>query len=260
MDRLLQNKIFISTRSEGQSEELAKLFSNAGATLLEFPLIKIQRAYLRDEEKNCMLRLNDYHWLVFTSPNGVRYFFENLQKLNGNQELPGTIQIAVIGNKTEKILNGFGYRPSFVNPGSTGEEFAAAFSSLLKSNNFKQKVLLALGNIAREVIQNEINEIAECTRINLYETVSVEMADEKMMELISGDKYEMLLFTSPSGINNFVKIAGKIKLKNLRIACIGETTAKAAIENNITARVVAQISTAEGLFESILNDYKNDKN
>lgn len=260
MDRLLQDKIFISTRPEGQSEELARLFSNGGATLLEYPLIKIQRAQLREEEKKCILNLNEYHWLVFTSPNGVRYFFENLQELQGNLKLPATICIAVIGNKTEKILDGFGYKPSFVNPGSTGEEFAAAFSSLLKGKNPRQKVLLALGNLARGVVQDEIAEIAECTRINLYKTIQEEMPDEKMIQLITSDKYEMLLFTSPSGIHNFVKIAGKINLKNTRIACIGETTAKAAIENNITPKVVAQNSTAAGLFESILNYYKNNKN
>lgn len=256
MNHFLQDKIFISTRPEGQSEELAQLFSNAGATLLELPMITIHRANLREEEKKCFLKLNDFQWLIFTSPNGVRYFFENLQELQGNRKLPATIQIAVIGNKTEKVLTGFGYKPSFVNPGSTGEEFAAAFSFLLKSKNVKQKVLLALGNIAREVIQNELSEMADCTRINLYETLSVERLDEKIWELVSGDKYEMLLFTSPSGINNFVKIAGKIDLKNTRIACIGETTAKAAIENNIIPKVVAQNSTAAGLFESILNDYK----
>lgn len=257
MSGLLQDKIFISTRPEGQSEELAQLFLNAGANLLELPLIKIQRTQLREEEKKCILQVNDFHWLVFTSPNGVRYFFENLQELQGSQKLLATIQIAVIGNKTEKVLKSFGYQPSFVNPGSTGEEFAAAFSSLLKSKKHKQKVLLALGKIAREVIQNEINEIAKCSRINLYETLPVETLDEKMWKLISEDKYEMLLFTSPSGINNFVKIAGSINLKNTRMACIGETTAKAAIENNITPKVVAQISTAAGLFESVINYFKN---
>jgi uroporphyrinogen-III synthase len=256
MSLLLHDKIFISTRPEGQSGELEQLFSNAGATVVEMPLIKIQPAPLTDEEKKCFKQLHHFNWLIFTSPNGIHYFFENLKEIQGNQHLPESLQMAVIGNKTEQVLNGFGYKASFINPGSTGEDFAGAFIQLIKRENQKPTVLLALGNLARTVIQDQISEIALCTRINTYKTEFPETRNEKVMQLILNDNYEMIIFTSPSGVKNFLKLAGKIQPEKIRIACIGETTSKTAFENNIIPKVVAENSSASGLFDSILNYYK----
>ncbi|NQU52474.1 MAG: uroporphyrinogen-III synthase [Bacteroidetes bacterium] len=254
MNRLLQDKVFISTRPENKSEELAGLFANAGATLLEMPLIKIQGATLSESEKDYFNRLQNFHWLIFTSPNGVRYFFENLTAIQGNLKLPESVQIAVIGNKTEKALNEFGYLAAFKNPGSTGEDFADAFIQKISSNG-NPNILLPLGNIARTVIQDRLAEFANCTRINVYDTTAANLVDSKILEQIENDNYEMLLFTSPSGIENFLNISTEIQTENIRIACIGETTSKTAIKNNIKPKVVAKNSTASGLFESIINYY-----
>ncbi len=260
MSGLLQDKIFISTRPEGQSDELAQLFTEAGATLLEMPLIKIQPIRLTEKEAKCIQNLVNFDWLIFTSPNGVTCFFDNLIEISGNHNLPESVQMAVIGNKTEKVLISYGHTASFKNPGSTGEDFAEAFIQQLKNTNHKPKILLALGNLARTVIQDKLNEFADCTRINLYETNPAGNPDEKLLSLILNDKYEMILFTSPSGLNGFLNLSGNLQPEKLRIACIGETTSKTAIENNITPKVVAEKSSAAGLFESIVNYYKNNKN
>jgi uroporphyrinogen-III synthase len=74
--------------------------------------------------------------MILTSSNGVRYFFEILQEVTGNQKLPQNLQIAVIGEKTQKTLAEFGYSAAFVNPGSTAEDFVEPFArqiSILKN-------------------------------------------------------------------------------------------------------------------------------
>jgi len=43
--------------------------------------------------------------------------------------------------------------------------------------------------------------------------------------------------------------------EKLRIACIGETTARTAKENNIEPLVVAEEASAKGLVNSIINYY-----
>ena len=256
MDTLLQDKIFISTRPEGQSGELVQLFTKAGATVIEMPLVKIEPKLLSENEKQYFKHLHNFNWLIFTSTNGVHCFFENLQEIQGNQILPESLQVAVIGNKTEQVLNSFGYKSAFTNPGSTGEDFAEYFVQKIQTENTKPNILLALGNIARNVIQNALNEFANCTRLNLYETKSPDHLDDKAIHLLLSDKYEMLLFTSPSGVRNFLELVGNIQPEKIRIACIGEITAKAAVENNISPLVVAEKSTVANLFESVLNYYK----
>jgi len=258
----LQNKLFISTRPAGTSDELSRLLNEAGATILEFPLIEIKPSNLSNEEKSYFTRIEEFQWLILTSPNGVHYFFEILKKVKGNQHLPETLQVAVIGKKTQKTLAKFGYSAAFVNPGSTAEDFAEPFSSHIKASGTKPKVILPLGNLARTVIQYHLEKLADCTRINVYLTEMPETMNTDIADRIENEKYDMLIFTSPSGIQNFMKLFPKLIEKKIRMACIGETTANAAREKGFRPLVVAQNSSSAGIVESILNYYisKNIKN
>jgi uroporphyrinogen-III synthase len=76
-----------------------------------------------------------------------------------------------------------------------------------------------------------------------------------MAEQIENVKYDMIIFTSPSGIHNFLKLFPNQKKINIRMACIGETTASAAREKGFYPLVVAQNSSSAGIVESILNYY-----
>ena len=255
MTQPLQNKLFISTRPAGSSDELSRLLHQAGATLLEFPLIETKAANLSAVEKKHFSRLEAFDWLVLTSPNGVRYFFEILQEITGNHKLPDDIQIAVIGEKTRKTLEKFGYRATFVNPGSTAENFAEPFARQIFTAGSNPKVVLPIGNLARTVIENHLKKFADCTRINIYRTEMPEEVNSEIAEYFEKEKYEMLIFTSPSGIENFLKLFPKMNIQNIRLACIGETTAKAAREKGFNPQVVAQNSSSAGIVESILNYY-----
>lgn len=259
MGDLLKNMVFISTRPEGPADELALLFASEGAVLLEMPLIKIQPVKLADNENETFRNLSRFQWVVFTSPNGVRCFFDHLEKTAGNRNLPQTLKFAVIGKKTETVLANFGVSPDFVNPGSTGEDFAKAFIPEIQKAKKKPAVLLAFGKLARNVIQEELNDFAVVTRINLYDTQTAEKADETIRQQILANQYEMLLFTSPSGISGFQKLFPENLNEKIRVACIGETTSGAAAKYNIKPLVVAENSSAKGLFESIIQYYKSQK-
>ncbi|MBW6533430.1 MAG: uroporphyrinogen-III synthase [Mariniphaga sp.] len=255
MTQLLQNKIFISTRPAGRSDELSLLLNEAGATVLEFPLIQIKAATLSNEEKKHFSRLKEFQWLILTSPNGVRYFFDIMLKVAGNQELPKNIKIAAIGEKTRETLKKHGYSATFVNPGSTAEDFTKPFVRHIEAAGSGQKILLPLGNLARTVIQDELKEWADCTRIDVYRTEMPETINTDIAERIENEKFDMLIFTSPSGIQNFLKLFPKLNIQNIRMGCIGETTATAAREKGFRPLVVAQNSSSAGIVESILNYY-----
>lgn len=255
MNLPLKNKLFISTRPAGSSDEMKRLFENAGAELQEMPLIKIEPLSVSAEEINLLENIEQFDWLILTSANGVLYFFETFKKISAKTELPEHLKIAVIGNKTQKKLEEYGYSPGFVNPGNTAEDFAEAFPRELQKEKEQPKILLALGKLARTVIQNELKNSAECTRINFYTTTIPEKVDSDILKRIEEDHYEMLIFTSPSGIRNFLKITRTKQLNKLRVACIGDTTARTARDNKIEPLVVAQKASVKGLIDSIINYY-----
>ncbi|WP_175550031.1 uroporphyrinogen-III synthase [Mariniphaga anaerophila] len=235
------------------SNEINCLLTEKGAAVLEFPLIEISKTQLSFTEKKQFTRLNQFQWLILTSSNGVWIFFEILQEINGNQKLPENLKIAAIGEKTKETLESFGYRAAFVNPGATAEDFSEPFANRLKTETTKPKVLLPVGNLARTVIQSSLKEVANCTRINIYQTEMPLKTDKNIAERIKNNRYDMLIFTSPSGIRNFVKTFPK--LKNISMACIGDITAGAAINNGFHPLIVAENSSSKGIVESILNYY-----
>ncbi|HKJ80055.1 MAG TPA: uroporphyrinogen-III synthase, partial [Prolixibacteraceae bacterium] len=80
MKKTLRNKLFISTRPKGRSVELKRLFEARGAELLDLPMIEVQAAEVSDQEKKWMANLENFQWLIFTSPNGVNFFFQQLNE------------------------------------------------------------------------------------------------------------------------------------------------------------------------------------
>lgn len=255
MNTPLKNKLFISTRPAGRSDEMKRLFETAGAQLLEMPLIKTEPLAISAEEEKLLATIGQFDWLILTSANGVHFFFEKFSKISDKQKLPEHLKIAVIGNKTKNKLEKYGYQPGFTNPGNTAEDFSEAFLKHLQKEKKHPNILLALGNLARMVIQDELKNSANCTRIDFYTTVIPDSIDQNIMQQIKEDRYEMLIFTSPSGIKNFLKINGNKHAATLRVACIGETTAHTAKENGIEPLVIAEEASAKGLVDSIINYY-----
>ena len=256
MSALLQNKLFISTRPNGQSDELKRLFLKEGARLLEMPLIEIQTIQPDEKAKDLLKKLDLFQWLIFTSPNGVRSFFSILK--DERIEISTNFQIAMIGKKTKKTVEAFGFDVAFLNPGNTAEEFVPAFIQELKNNTEKPNVLLLLGNLARTFIQDELSNVANCTRIDVYKTLAPKDINEESMDLIRKNCYEMLIFTSPSTIQNFMKLNTNVPAANIRCACIGEITANEAKKQGITNLVVAEDASATGIVQSIIQSYSKN--
>lgn len=249
----LQHKVFISTRPKGKSEDLKRWFAAEGATLLEFPMIEIQPVPLSGKMKDTLEHLDKFDWLVFTSPNGIRCFFEQLKTVQGNYSLPGKMKIATVGKKTASKLTPYGHSARFINHGQTGDEFA---EELYKEVSEGEQVLLPIGNLARHLIEEKLSGKANVERLEVYQTVMPEVMNGDILRRIEADDYELIIFTSPSGIDNFRQLTqNTVPSSALRLACIGHTTANAAEKHGIEPVVVASMSNSEGLMAAIAGHY-----
>lgn len=253
--QLLEGKTFISTRPAGKSEELKALFHHHGASLIEMPMIEIHMAQLSSAEKELLKNNGQFDWIIFTSSNGISSFFAHLKEINGSYTLSHDTRIAVIGKKTGAELASYGHQPSYINKGTTGEDFAAELVELF--GDTKPNVLLPVGNLAREVIESKLESIAKVTRITVYITLMPDITGTDVIEWIATDNYDMILFTSPSGFHNFNQITeNKIKTNTLKIACIGNTTAQAVAKQGIKPLVVAYTMDSQGIVDAVLEYYK----
>ncbi|MFY9151151.1 MAG: uroporphyrinogen-III synthase [Prolixibacteraceae bacterium] len=254
MGKLLENKVFISTRPAGQSSELENLLSEESATLVTMPTIEIKPLPLDEFAWEQLKNLNQFNWIVFTSPNGLKYFFARLFDLQNNYVLPEHLKIGVVGKKTAAHLECYGTSASFINLGNTAEDFATDFFNRV---SLGERVLFPIGNLARTVIEDKISKKAVCTRVLFYETVLPESINSEALQLILSDRYDMIVLTSPSGCNNLLQLTeGKIDPAKLRLVCIGQTTSAEVIRNGIEPLITAGTANSQGIYSAIVNYFQ----
>jgi len=254
MGKLLEHKIFISTRPQGQSAELENLLTEESATLLLMPTIEVRPLTLDEFGWNQLKNLDSFNWIVFTSPNGLRYFFARLFDLQNHYSLPEHLKIGVVGKKTASQLECYGTSAEFINLGNTAEDFSADFYHRISPG---ERVLFPIGNLARSVIEDKISKKADCTRVLFYETVMPEAINNDAFQRILKDEYEMIILTSPSSCNNLLSITnGKIDPSKLRLVCIGQTTSAEVIRNGIEPLITAGTANSQGIHSAILNYFQ----
>jgi uroporphyrinogen-III synthase len=255
---LLQNKIFISTRPAGKSTELRELLNIYGAELLEMPMIEVMSVELTENEKDTLADVKQFNWLIFTSSNGITYFFEQLKTITGSTNI-GNAKIAVVGKRTAKELTKFENKADYINTGNTADDLANELK-LLFGKSFP-KVLLTLGNLAGNTLEENLKDVAFLKRLNIYETVLPKQLSNKAFDHILNDTYEMLIFTSSSGVINFWQLMeNRINLNSLRAACIGTSTSETLKEKGIEPLVTATSMNSEGIASAIVEYYIKGKN
>lgn len=250
----LKDKVIISTRAIESGDSLPDLLKSQGAEVIALPMIEVSPSQLNNAEKETLQNLEDFDWLFFTSKNGVINFFKQLSDLKGSTALPENLKIAVIGNRTSSELDYYGYAPSFVSKGNTSEDFLEEFYKAVNPQN--QKILLSLGNLAEDFLYNSLIKDNSVQRINVYQTDKPKSVDNSILDLIRQNKYDLIVFTSPSTFHNFCLYAEKDMIMELKMASIGSTTTKAIAEAGYSPLLSAKMSNVEGLGEAIVNYFK----
>ena len=251
----LQGKIIISTRPLSDDDAILAYLTNLGAKVIDFPMIEVHKSIETPDKKDIFSKINSFDWFIFTSKNGVSFFFDYAKSLNIDLELLKQKKYAVIGNKTAIELRKIGIEPTYISLGNSSELFSEELLNgiITKSDN----TLLSLGNLATATLENKIKTIATVSRVDVYETKAVESYDTKPIELIKNNNYDIIIFTSPSGVENFKKIISIHAIEsNLRIACIGKTTEKALIANGLTPILTAE--KADNFAQEIENYLTNN--
>uniref|UniRef100_UPI003216A6BE hydroxymethylbilane synthase n=1 Tax=uncultured Draconibacterium sp. TaxID=1573823 RepID=UPI003216A6BE len=250
----LKGRTIISTRPVDTNDTLPQLLKNAGSTVLPLPMIQIEQTNISPSESDKLKNLDYFHWIIFTSKNGVASFFKQLIEINGNTSLPDSLKIAVVGEKTAAELDYYGYAPHLSGKKNTSENLIQELID--KYNPQAQNFLLPLGNLADNTLENRLSAANEVTRINVYNTVKPYKADKEILKTVSNNDYDLIVFTSPSTFKNFCHFYGTEKLADLKMASIGTVTTTAINEAGATPLITAEKSDAEGLYKAIVDYYQ----
>ena len=250
----LRNKLFISTQPEEGFPELKKYL--ADFTLINFPTIEIAESEISISEQSRIKEANNFDWLIFTSKNGVQYFLKKFQDITGHTFKKEYSRIAVIGKKTAKEFQSQGIEPDYISESNLAEKFVVELRE--KVIREKSNILLLLGNLASNLLETTLADIAEVKRINCYQTSKAKVKNTEALERIFSNDYELIIFTSSSGFENFISISKEfnIDLKKLRVVSIGKSTTKTMNDYGVQPVFTAQQSNLEGIANELKNIYK----
>jgi uroporphyrinogen-III synthase len=249
----LQGKIIITTQPADQAEALLVLLTQMGARAYNLPMVRTCTIDLSPADQKVLQNMDHYQLLVFTSKKGVKGFFENLEKYTRLAKLPASLEIATVGAGTAKEVEKWGKKVKFINPGTDAMDLAGFLnSSVLKKGD---RVLLALGKLAPDVLIEQLSLKADITRLDVYETLTETSVDSEIAELIKSRRVDMCVFSSPSGFSNFLGFFGNVN--GLILAATGTTTARCIEESGYEAKVIAPYPSPKEMAVSIKNYYKS---
>ncbi|MCS7337143.1 MAG: uroporphyrinogen-III synthase, partial [Verrucomicrobiae bacterium] len=141
--RPLQGARVVVTRARDQAAELTEPLRARGAEVLEIPVIKIEPPTSFNRLDDALETLGEYDWLVFTSVNGVKAFFDYFFKTFEDLRDIGAVRIAAVGPATAAKIREFHLKVDVMPTEHVGEKIAAALARYQSIENVKICLLRA---------------------------------------------------------------------------------------------------------------------
>ena len=252
----LFGKGVVITRPERQADDLARLLAAQGANPIAFPTIAIEQPSSWSELDKALVQLESYNWLIFTSANGVQFFFQRLREKGRDiRDLKG-IKICCIGPATAGQIEARCLRVDLVPDEYIAEGILKSFASMDLSG---QKILIPRAMSARHLLPEGLKKLgAEVDVVTTYQTVNSDRKKEELATLINAGEVDVITFTSSSTVTNFVEIMGadNILPPHIRIACIGPVTASTAEKAGFNIDITQAEYTMDGLVQSLIKYFE----
>ena len=252
----LFGKRVLVTRSRSQASVLSSMLAERGAEAVELEVIEIKELADTSELDGAVAHLQDYHWVLFTSVNGVEAVWRRMRAMGLDARRFGAAKIGAIGPATAERLQGLGLYPDFISQEYTSESILEGMAQL---GVYGCRMLLPRSDIApRDLIEGLTRLGAEPFEVAAYRTVPPDdVASEGKRRLLDGE-IDVITFASSSTVANLVALLdGDVKMINkAKVACIGPATAAAAKEAGIRVDIMAQEHTIPGLVAAMESYFK----
>jgi uroporphyrinogen III methyltransferase/synthase len=249
---LIAKRILI-TRARDQSAEFATHLRDLGADVIEFPTIEIVPPTRWKELDRAIDQLKSYHWLIFTSANGVNFFWERWKERVKDHPFPSSLKVCAIGPATAYQLKEKGIRVDYTPKEFIAEAILEGFEKMAIKG---KRILLARAKVARDVLPKGLRKMgAEVDVIEVYRTVKPRGGSKRLRQLLTDGRINAITFTSSSTVNHFAELLKKEDLKKLLegmvIACIGPVTARTAKGWGMKVHIQPKEYTIPALIQAI---------
>jgi uroporphyrinogen III methyltransferase/synthase len=251
--RPLFGKRVLVTRPRRQAAGLVRRLEELGAIAYVLPAVEI--VPLRDWSAvdQALARLGEYHWLVFTSANGVEAFVGRLRQTGRDLRALGRLRLAAIGPATAEALRSYYLEPDLVPAEYRSETLAAA----LKERVAGQRVLLARADRGREVLREELARVATVDQVAVYYQVDALPADSEPLNCLRRGEIDYVTVTSSNIGRALVRsldghCRARILSGEVKFVSISPVTSATVREMGLPVAGEAREYTTEGVVEAIV--------
>lgn len=253
-ERPLLGKNILVTRAREQASDLVAKLASLGANCIELPSIRIVPPADYGPMDKAIENLDPYEWLIFTSVNGVKYFFDRLFEKGLDVRALHKMHTACIGPATAEKLLGYGIKCDVLPKSYYAESVVEAFQNLDMKG---KKVLLPRALEARTILPDSLREMgAQVDEVPAYRTLAVEGQEAFLLPLLEDGSVDLVTFTSSSTVKNFKALIPDERFHELTaplsFASIGPITSETARNLGFSINLEAEEFTIPGLVEAIL--------
>jgi uroporphyrinogen-III synthase len=183
------------TRAEQQLAEARRMFEQLGAAVVDLPALVIGPPEDWGPLDDALDELEDFHWLIFSSANGVEAVQQRLTKRGGSlAHRPAGLKIAAVGRKTATCLQGLGAAADFVPPRFLADSLLEHFP---QSGWGLRLLLPRVQSGGRTLLAEAFGEAgARVVEVPAYESRCPEGLPSATLQAIHGQKLDAITFSS----------------------------------------------------------------
>lgn len=245
------------TRAAEQAAEFSEILAVLGATTIECPTIRLVAPYDWKPLDLAIKQIADYDWLILTSANAVRFFFQRMGSLGIKSKVLEACKVCAVGPKTADAIRAFGLEPKLIPTIYNAEGVIDEFQKLELSG---VKILFPHADQARELIPCELAKMGALVDTPVaYRNVIPERLPAEAFFALETRTVDCITFTSPSTAKNMAIMLGHERfiemLNGVAIASIGTITSKACRNLGLKVDIEAADSTLKSLAEKIAEHF-----
>ncbi len=252
--RELFGKTVLITRPVGSDSTLEEKLRQLGANTVTLPCVKLVKLPFEIELFEALNKAQQDDLLVFTSKNGVNYFYDFLKKNSLDSRFLYGKKIAAVGKATAQELGKYGITPDIMPQNYNSNDLCETIIANAKTT---KNIYLLRAENAEPSVPVKLEKVGFAVRdIKLYKSVShIENASD--IAALAQAENLIVTFTSASTVNGFAACVPLEVLKNITGVCIGKLTAERAEHYGINY-VISEKSTLDSMVQKIMEVAKNE--
>jgi len=241
------------TRPREQAQELIAPLRALGAETLELPTIAIEDPEDFAPLDKAIRNLRRYHWVIFTSANGVRRFLGRMAATGADIRAMSAARLCAIGPATAGEL-----RKNCLQVDVVPKEYVAegVVKALAKKPLRGRRVLIPRAKVARDFLPEALRKRGAIVDvIEAYRSVLPQDSVERARVIFERHAPSVVTFTSSSAVANLFRLLPeqemRAHLRNTKIASIGPITSRTVREHGFTVAIEPRQFTIPALVRAI---------